>query len=69
MARRIALGVVLALGLVVLLAWGLDGLLVYLVFAAVAAAVTYAAGSGGEWLERSSRGRFDDDRRRGGRGD
>ncbi len=68
MARRIALAVLVVLGLAVVVAWGLDGLFVFLVFAAVAAAVTYAAGSGGQWLERSSRGRFDDDHRRG-RGD
>ncbi len=67
MARRIALAIVAGLGLVVLLVWGLDGLLVYLVFAAVASAVAYATGAGGQWLERSSRARFDDDRR--GRGD
>ena len=37
---------------------------IILVLAAVAAAFAYAMGSGGEWLERVSRRRFDDDKRR-----
>jgi hypothetical protein len=60
MAARISLAIVAGLGLAILLAWGFRAFVVFAFFAVIAAGVSFAAAGGGEWLERSSRGRFDD---------
>ena len=52
-----------ALGLVVLAAWGLRALAAYAILAAFALLLVYAAGVGGDLIERVSRSRFDDHRR------
>jgi hypothetical protein len=44
--------------------WGLGALSVYVFFAAVAGAIAFGAGLGGDWLTGASRRRFDDDARR-----
>ncbi len=64
MARRIAIAVLVLGGVLVVAFTGFDGLLVFVVLVAVAWAFTAALGSAGEWLQRSSRRRFDDDARR-----
>lgn len=46
------------LGLIVLLAWGVQALLVYLFFAVVAVVIALGMRIGGGWGEDASRGRF-----------
>ena len=60
MARAIVLGALVLGGVLVVVFAGWDGLIVYGFFAAIAAAIAFAAGVGGGWVERASRGRFDD---------
>jgi hypothetical protein len=60
MAARISVGVLLALGLAILVAWGPRALLVYAFFAAVSGGVALAAARGGEWLTGASARRFRD---------
>ena len=64
MARSLALALIVGLGVLVAIIWGLNGFLVYLVIAILFLGGTYALGSFGTWIQRSSRGRFDDDARR-----
>ena len=64
MPARISLGIVAVGAIAVGLVWGLGALSVYLFFAAVAAALAFGAGLGGDWLTGASRRRFDDDARR-----
>jgi hypothetical protein len=59
-ARILVIGALVAGGVLIAIFAGWGGLLVYLFFVAVAGAAAYAAGVGGDWLQRSSRGRFDD---------
>jgi hypothetical protein len=58
MAGRLLLGLVVLGAVLVAVFAGWGGLFVYAFFAAIAAALAWAAGAGGDWLERSSRGRF-----------
>ena len=60
MAAKISLAVIVGLGLAILLAWGVRAFVVFAFFAVIAGGVSFAAAGGGEWLARSSRGRFDD---------
>ena len=64
MARALALAVIAGLGLLVTLLWGWSGLAVYLFFGVVLGGGVFALGSFGDWIQRTSRGRFDDDERR-----
>ncbi|HWG56002.1 MAG TPA: hypothetical protein VNT58_05705 [Gaiellaceae bacterium] len=64
MAARISLAVVVLGAVAVAVAWGWRALVVYCFFAGIAAAVSLAAGAGGELLTRGSRRRFDDRGRR-----
>ena len=64
MAARIALGVLVAVGIAIGVAWGLGALLVYLFLAAVAGAISFGASAGGDWLSGASRGRFHREPRR-----
>lgn len=59
MAARIALGVVVVLGIAIGIAWGFGALAVYLFFVAVAGVISLGATVGGDWLTGASRGRFD----------
>jgi hypothetical protein len=63
-AAKIALAVLVLVGVAIGVAWGLGALLVYLFLAGVAGAISYGAGAGGEWLSGASRGRFHRDPRR-----
>ena len=64
MARAIALVLIVGLGILVAILWGVNGFLVYLVLALALLGGVYALGSFGGWVQRSSRGRFDDEARR-----
>ena len=64
MARSIALAVVVGLGILVTVLWGLTGLAVYVVLALILLGGIYVLGFFGDWIQRTSRGRFDDDARR-----
>jgi hypothetical protein len=64
MLRRVALALVVGLGVLVAVLWGLNGLAVYLVFALILGGGVYSLGFFGDWIQRTSRGRFDDDARR-----
>ena len=61
---RVVLAVLAVGGVLIAIFAGWGGLVVYLFFVLVAGGVALAASSGGDWLTRASRGRFDDDRRR-----
>jgi hypothetical protein len=56
----IALGVVVAVGIAILVAWGWVGFLLYAFLAAVAAVVMWGAGLAGRVTREISRGRFAD---------
>ena len=60
MARWIVLAALVLGAVLVGIFAGWDGLVVYLFFAAIAGVIALAASVGGGWIERSSRGRFDD---------
>lgn len=64
MARSVALAIVAGLGILVALLWGLTGLAIYVVLALILLGGIYALGFFGDWIQRTSRGRFDDDRSR-----
>jgi uncharacterized membrane protein len=64
MARSVALAVVVGLGILIAVLWDLTGLLIYVVLALILLGGIYALGFFGDWIQRASRGRFDDDRRR-----
>jgi hypothetical protein len=64
MTRLVVIGVVVCVGAAIGIAYGLGALAMFAFFAAIAAAVTYAAGIGGDWLQGASRRRFDDGRSR-----
>jgi hypothetical protein len=64
MARPVALAIVAGLGIVVALLWGLTGLAIYAVLALLLLGGIYVLGYFGDWVRQTSRGRFDDDRRR-----
>ena len=64
MAARIAVVVLVAVGIAIGLAWGFEALLVYLFLAAVAGAISFGASAGGDWLSGASRGRFHREPRR-----
>ena len=64
MARSIALAVVAGLGIVVAALWGLTGLAIFVVLALILLGGIYVLGYFGDWIQRTSRGRFDDDARR-----
>jgi hypothetical protein len=59
-AARISIAVVLAVAVLLLVTRGVQALVVFAFFAAIAGAVAYAAARGGTWLEDSSAGRFRD---------
>ena len=63
MAGRVALAVLVLGAIVVSIFAGWGGLVVYLFLAAIAGGVAWGVTTGGEWLQRSSRGRFRDDDR------
>ncbi len=60
MLRRAAAAVLVLGGVLIAVFAGWGGLVVYLFLAGVAGGIAWAASAGGEWLERSSRGRFRD---------
>ncbi len=62
-AEGVTLLLVGGLGLTILLAWGGSAFFVFLFFAVIALLVAFGARVGGRWLQDSSRGRFDRDRR------
>jgi hypothetical protein len=64
MARAFALAVIVGLGLLVAVLWGWAGLTVYLFFVVVLGGGAFALGAFGDWVQRTSRGRFDDDARK-----
>ncbi|MBA3245221.1 MAG: hypothetical protein H0T61_08615 [Actinobacteria bacterium] len=64
MAPAVALALIVGLGVLVALLWGLTGFVIYLVFALILLGGIYALGFFGDWIQRASRGRFDDDARR-----
>jgi hypothetical protein len=64
MAARIGLGVIVAGAVAVGIAWGLGALTVYVFFVAISGLITLGATVGGDWLTGSSRGRFDEGKRR-----
>jgi hypothetical protein len=64
MARRVALAVIVGVGVLVTLLGGWSWLLIYLVLVVLFTAVAYSLGSAGEWLQNTSRRRFDEDERR-----
>lgn len=59
-AARISIAVVLAVAILLLVTRGLQALVVFAFFAAIAGAAAYGAARGGNWLEDSSAGRFRD---------
>lgn len=59
-ARTVVVGIVAVLGVVVGVLWGWSALAIYAFLAAIAAAIGYAAGLGGEWVRDVSSRRFDD---------
>ena len=64
MARWVALAIVAGLGILISVLWGPTGLLIYVVLALILLGGIYVLGYFGDWIQRTSRGRFDDDRRR-----
>ena len=64
MVRAIALAIIVGLGVLVAILWGLTGFVVYLVFALILLGGIYVLGFFGDWIQRTSRGRFDNDARR-----
>ena len=64
MSRSLALALLVTLGVLVVIFWGLNGVVIYLVFAVFLLGVVYALGFFGDWIQRVSRGRFDDEARR-----
>ena len=64
MARAVALALIVGLGVLVALLWGLTGLVIYLVFALILLGGVYSLGFFGDWIQRTSRGRFDNEARR-----
>ena len=64
MLRTLALAVLVALGVLVAILWGLNAIVIYLVFAFLLLGVIYTLGFFGDWIQRASRGRFNDDARR-----
>jgi polyferredoxin len=64
MLRTLALALLVALGVLVAILWGLNAIVIYLVFAFLLLGVVYTLGFFGEWIQRTSRGRFNDDARR-----
>ena len=64
MARSVALAVVVGLAILVAVLWGLTGLAIYVVLALILLGGIYVLGYFGDWIQRTSRGRFDDDARR-----
>ena len=64
MARSIALAIVAGLGILVTVLWGLTGLAIFVVLALILLGGIYVLGYFGDWIQRTSRGRFDDDARR-----
>jgi hypothetical protein len=64
MARALALAAIVGLGVLVAVLWGGSGLAIYLFFVVVLGGAVFALGSFGDWIQRTSRGRFDDDARR-----
>jgi hypothetical protein len=63
-AARISLGVVGAVGVAILVAWGVRAFVVFAFFAAVAGGAAWAAAVGGGWLTGASANRFRDRDRR-----
>jgi hypothetical protein len=63
MARSVALAVVVGLGILVAVLWGLTGLAIYVLLALILLGGIYVLGFFGDWIQRTSRGRFDDERR------
>lgn len=59
MARLVVVAAVAVGAVLAAVLGGWDALIVYAFFAAIAAAVAFAAAWGGEWLQGASRGRFD----------
>ena len=64
MARRVALAVIVGVGVLVTVLGGWSWLLIYLVLVVLFTAGAYSLGSAGEWLQNTSRRRFDEDDRR-----
>jgi hypothetical protein len=64
MARSVALAIVAGLGILVAVLWGLSALAIYVVLALLLLGGIYVLGYFGDWIRQTSRGRFDDDRRR-----
>ena len=64
MARRLALAAIVGAGVLVTVLGGWSWLWIYLVLVVLFTAVAYSLGSAGEWLQNTSRRRFDDDERR-----
>ena len=64
MARAIVVALFVGLGVVVSIAWGLSGLAVYLVLALIPLGGVFVLTRFGDWIQRISRGRFDDEARR-----
>ena len=64
MARSVALAVVVGLGIVVAVLWGPTGFLVYLVLSLLLLGGIHVLGFFGDWIQRTSRGRFEDGGRR-----
>ena len=62
MARSVAIAIVAGLGILVTVLWGLTGLAIYVVLALILLGGTYVLGFFGDWIQRTSRARFDDDR-------
>ena len=60
MAARISMGIVLALGVAILVAWGVRAFVVYAFFAAIAGGIAFGAARGGEWITGASARRFRD---------
>ena len=64
MLRTFPFALLVALGVLVAILWGLNGVVIYLVFAFLVLGVVYTLGFFGDWIQRTSRGRFNDEARR-----
>ena len=64
MLRTFPFALLVALGVLVAILWGLNGVVIYLVFAFLVLGVVYTLGFFGDWIQRTSRGRFNDEVRR-----
>ena len=64
MLRTFPLALLVALGVLVAILWGLNGFVIYLVFAFLLLGVVYTLAFFGDWIQRTSRGRFNDEARR-----